>query len=309
MSTFKPSRRTEEALRHLNKLKPFDGWSADLYVGSDGKRKVALRRRNAPLTERGFEDIVLDSKGTGCIVGITTYITSSAEKGSPKHGRGAILVERDGSVFRTQKDVRVTLQGDDGPYAEEVLNESRERMRNDRERARAAQARKRERSSVSESAASSATLSDEQNMQLITAAMYVVAVIMTVKLLSTVLFSLWVAILPVAFVYAVHTCPSNDTFDAKKELKRVMRGEKLPDDHPEKPKDWLSKSIARVAASVGTELATSLGYEVCLNNILGACTVATVRVPSTEMDFYWIGALGKWYYLMQRQIPRNNKSD
>ena len=36
----------------------------------------------------------------------------------------------------------------------------------------------------------------------------------------------------------------------------------LPENHPDKPKDdWLSSTIARVTASVATELATSLGYE------------------------------------------------
>lgn len=296
--SFKPSRRTEDAVRYLNRVKPVDGWSADLYVSSEGKKKVALRRRNATLCDAGFEDIVLDSKGTGCVVGITTYIPSGV---SPKYGRGTTLVEKDGTVCRKQKDVRVTLQ-DEKPNAEEVLNSSRERMRNDRERARAAVAsRNQEGSAVRNN--STGGLSDEQNQQLMTVAMYAVAAAVVVKVLSAILFSLWLAVLPVAFVYAVHTCPSNESFDAKKLLKRVMRGDQLPEDHPDKPKDWLSRSIARVAASVGTELATSLGYEIDLMNIGGACTIATVRVPSVEQDFYWIGAFGNWHYLMQRKIP------
>lgn len=295
---FKPSRRTEEAIRYLNRIKPVDGWSADLYVSSEGKKKVTLRRRNAPLCDAGFEDIILDSKATGCVVGITTYIPAG---GSPKYGRGIVLVEKDGTVCRTQRDVRVTLH-EEKPDADEVLTASRERMRNDRERARASvAARDRERSSAGSNATNG--MSDEQNMQLVTAAMYAVAAAAAIKILSAVLFSLWLAVLPVVFVYAVHTCPSNESFDAKKMLKRVMRGEQLPDNHPDKPKDWLSRSIARVAASVGTELATSLGYEIDLMNIAGACTIATVRVPSTELDFYWIGAFGKWHYLMQRKIP------
>lgn len=104
----------------------------------------------------------------------------------------------------------------------------------------------------------------------------------------------------------MHTCPGEESFDVKKELKRVLRGDKLPDGHPDKPKDWLSRSIARVAASVGTELVTSLGYEVSLDNFVGACTVACVRVPSADMDFYWIGLFGKWRFIMQRRIPVDN---
>eukprot|EP00567_Pseudictyota_dubia_P011234 CAMPEP_0197437820 /NCGR_PEP_ID=MMETSP1175-20131217/4969_1 /TAXON_ID=1003142 /ORGANISM="Triceratium dubium, Strain CCMP147" /LENGTH=310 /DNA_ID=CAMNT_0042967435 /DNA_START=92 /DNA_END=1024 /DNA_ORIENTATION=+ len=305
---FKPSRRTEEAIRHLNRVKPVDGWSADLYVSSEGTKKVSLRRRNAALSDDGFEDIVLDSNGSGCVVGITTYISAAGGGTSKKqYGRGVTLVERDGTVCRTQRDVRVTLPQEEKPSAEDVLNASRERMRNDRERARAAVAARDQGHSATASVnGNTSGLTDEQNMQLLTAAMYAVAAAFALKILSE-LLSLWLVFLPLAFLYAIQTCPSNESFDAKKELKRVMRGEKLPENHPEKPKDWLSKSIARVTASIGTELATSLGYEVCLNNIYGAFIVATVRVPSTELDFYWIGAFGKWHYLMQRPMPADKR--
>lgn len=41
---------------------------------------------------------------------------------------------------------------------------------------------------------------------------------------------------PLAGLYLMSTCPSDDSFEGKRELKRVLRGEKLPEDHPDKPK-------------------------------------------------------------------------
>ena len=41
---------------------------------------------------------------------------------------------------------------------------------------------------------------------------------------------------PLAGLYLMSTCPVDESFDAKRELKRVLRGEKLPADHPDKPK-------------------------------------------------------------------------
>lgn len=37
-------------------------------------------------------------------------------------------------------------------------------------------------------------------------------------------FIVYILAFPLAFFYAVQQCPSNESFDAKKELKRVMRG-------------------------------------------------------------------------------------
>lgn len=40
---------------------------------------------------------------------------------------------------------------------------------------------------------------------------------------------------PAMGFYLFTTCPTNASFDGKKELKRVLRGDKLPNDHPAKP--------------------------------------------------------------------------
>lgn len=96
------------------------------------------------------------------------------------------------------------------------------------------------------------------------------------------------------------TCPSNASFDAKRELKRVLRGAHLPEDHPEKPKTWLEKTTAKITASVTTELATVTGYEVNMMSLAGCVSIACVRVPSVGRECYWVGVCNCWYYVMQR---------
>jgi hypothetical protein len=44
------------------------------------------------------------------------------------------------------------------------------------------------------------------------------------KLLYSVLFAAWIVAFPLAYLYAASQCPSDSSFDAKKELKRVLRG-------------------------------------------------------------------------------------
>jgi hypothetical protein len=65
----------------------------------------------------------------------------------------------------------------------------------------------------------------------------------------------------------------------------------------------LRQTFARVTASVATELATGLGYEIEMFPLAGAAYVAAVRVPSSNTDFYWVGAVGRWYYVYSREIP------
>jgi len=36
----------------------------------------------------------------------------------------------------------------------------------------------------------------------------------------------------------------------------------LPEDHPNKPRDWLSKTLTKVSASISTEVAMTMGLEV-----------------------------------------------
>ena len=49
---------------------------------------------------------------------------------------------------------------------------------------------------------------------------------------------LYLILLPLVYFYGLQTCPTVESFDAKKELKRVLRGHHLPEDHPNKPKGF-----------------------------------------------------------------------
>ena len=113
---------------------------------------------------------------------------------------------------------------------------------------------------------------------------------------------LYVLALPVLYFYLVQNCPSDESFDAKKELKRVMRGHHLPEDHPDKPKGFLSETLARLSATVTPEVATGLGYEITMISMAGAAKVACVRVPAAKMDYYWAGLAGRWYYVYSNEL-------
>jgi hypothetical protein len=109
-------------------------------------------------------------------------------------------------------------------------------------------------------------------------------------------------VLPFLYLYLVQTCPPLSSFDAKKELKRVLRGHHLPDDHPEKPKGFLGQTFARLQATVATELATGLGYEIEVQNLAGAALLACVRVPAAKKNCYWVGAAHKWWYVCSTEM-------
>lgn len=59
---------------------------------------------------------------------------------------------------------------------------------------------------------------------------------------------------------------------------------------------------ARLSATLTTELATLPGYEQEMIPCAGAAHVAIMRVPSTKMECYWIGAAGGWHYIYSREL-------
>ena len=293
------------ALRHLRRVKPEDGWSADTYLSSRGRRMVRLKRRNVALGDRGgYEDLVHDSEGSGSVVGLTGYVDPVR-----KYGRGEVLVEAGGEVCRVPREAaRVTMAapasgpsggavgvggGGGAPSAgaqgaapldpEAVLRVGLEAI-----------------SALLRGEA----LTPDQNGGLARLVLGLAGLALVLRAVLSVLFGLWILILPLAYLYGVQTCPDPDSFDAKRELKRVLRGANLPEDHPDRPRGWLAENLARAAASVTTELAAGLGgYTTTLRSWLGgAVTVATVRVPGMNATCYWVGAFGRWTYVMQREI-------
>lgn len=108
---------------------------------------------------------------------------------------------------------------------------------------------------------------------------------------------------PLALLYLSASCPSNDSFDARRELKRVLRGDALPENHPDKPKGFFSKVVSNVSAAIETTAATGLGYTVEMIDVVGVFRVAIVRSPTLKKDYYWLGAINRWRFLYEREHP------
>jgi hypothetical protein len=148
----------------------------------------------------------------------------------------------------------------------------------------------------------------EQHKQMLQMAGGAVACAVAVRVVLQTLTVLYVLAVPALYVYLVSTCPSEDSFDAKQQLKRVLRGAHLPENHPDKPKGMLSEALARLQATVATELATLPGYEVTQTSVVGAVLVSCVRVPTAAMDFYWVGAANRWFYVTSVQLSNDENS-
>lgn len=68
----------------------------------------------------------------------------------------------------------------------------------------------------------------------------------------------------------------------------------------------MSETFARINATLTTELATGFGYEIEMFPLAGAAYVATVRVPASKMECYWVGACNRWYFVYSRELPNAN---
>jgi hypothetical protein len=267
------SHSSKEALLHLKKIKPYEGWSLETHRST---KEVRLLRRSVPLTDNFFRDIHYDPVSDN-VVGILT-------KGPP--AKAQILVDSTGRpIGRTPAIVNITTW----PPGVRSSASTSTSTPTTTERTRTPEP----------------TLSDDQNRELVKYAAFAIGSAIALRVLMSAFFYLYILAFPAVFLYAVQTMPSLESFDAKKELKRVMRGDYLPDDDVNKPKGWLNKTIARATASVTTELATGLGYEVSIMPIIGVAQLATVTVPSVNRSFYWVGAFGKWRYTYSMELESN----
>ena len=152
------------------------------------------------------------------------------------------------------------------------------------------------------------SLSDAQNRDLVMYGGAAVVSAVLFRMLASSISSLSILLVPIGFFYLLSTCPIAESFDAKRELKRILRGHHLPEDHPDKPRGILSETIARIQASVTAEIATLPGYEVTMVPIAGAALIVCVRVPSVEKDFYWIGAAKRWTYFYEINIRNDGNA-
>lgn len=310
------SKKVEEAILHLKSIKPYDGWSADTYVNEKDEELITLRRRNVPLSSTGFTSIVHDENESNCVVGITSMIGETA---STWFCRGVVLVEKDGTVARDPRDVRVTVPKKSRSTMGLDREQVKEQCHKNIEMARRAW-KKREGEDKSSSSGNSSAVEDPlvgfsflENLfgnllldmnnpsdvgkliLLLICAMTVLRILVTFRILVNII------VLPLLILYGIQTCPTHESFDAKKEFKRVLRGHHLPEGHEDKPaNDWLSRTVARVTASVTAEAATAIGYEVSFYSMGGICTVASVQLPAMNKELYWLGIFGSWRYILQR---------
>ena len=98
------------------------------------------------------------------------------------------------------------------------------------------------------------------------------------------------------------TIPTEESFDARKELKRVKRGKHLPDGHRDKPKSWAEKKLKNIQTAVTTGLTEAVnGYDVKFES-LGICKLAIVRDLTTGEVCCWAGVLGKWRFELGQKL-------
>lgn len=230
------------ALTHLRRLRPLDGYAAESYISLSGKPLVQLKRRNVPLKDEGFLDLVVHNSR---VIGIQ-ILTSSGNV-----GRGLILVNEDGSPCATDDSPITVNMADVGTTNSAAASFTRR--------------------SSSGAAAYNAPpptnpLSNIDNENILQYGIMGLLALVVLKILVNALSSLAFLLLPLLYFYASANLPSIESFDAKKELKRVMRGAHLPEN--QQPKGWVEQKLNRLAASISTELATSLGYEVRVTDYL-----------------------------------------
>ena len=221
----------QEALSHLKGLKPLGGWTIESKKGA-----FRLKRRNIAITDSYFLDIHHDKK-SGCVVGMLSK------------NQAQVLVDKDGKLVGSKTEI-VTVSAYD-PNKKTVTSSTTTSSRP---------------SATATTTTNNNTnvLTEEENKQLLQYAMYAVGAAIVLRIMMQTMATLSLLLVPCLYFYALQTCPRESSFDAKKELKRILRGHHLPENHPDKPKNFFDKTFSRISAAVATELATGLGYELSM---------------------------------------------
>jgi hypothetical protein len=213
------SASTQAALKHLKKIKPSDGWASES-KSTGSVNTVRLLRRNVPLTDSYFLDLHYDTV-SGYVVGILTPNRDGLaqsqvlvdENGTPQ-GRKTVLLR-----------VSTWTPGTSPPKTSGSSSSS------------SSTARSAPRSSAAATdTTSTGTLSLEENKELLKYVAYGIGLAVASRFIFSAMFGLYVLAFPIVYLYLVQNCPKPETFNAKKELKRVLRGAHLSEDNPNKPK-------------------------------------------------------------------------
>lgn len=272
--------RTAAAVNHLRQLRPFDGYTAEAYLSSSGKKLVRLKRRNVTLKDDDeFLDIVVVTN-TNRVIGIQ-ILTASGHV-----GRGVVIVDENGKP-----------SNDDSQITVDMTNELISTASNNNHSSAA-------RSQQQVPTTNPLLSNNIDNEMILQYGIMAFGGLLLLKIIVNALSSLVFLLLPFLYFYAASTCPTTDSFDAKKELKRVMRGAHLPEE--QQPKGFFEQGLNRLAASISTEIATSLGFEVRMTEYFGVAKMSVVEVPVAGFEYYWIGAINRWQYIGQRELKTKN---
>lgn len=234
------AQRSEQALLHLKRLKPYDGWAIDTYTSIQNETKTMLKRRNIPLSKKGFDCIVYDSHDSKCVIGITSSIGDTENS---EFCRGVVLVDKHGNVVRDEKVVRIMLKKIDSSTTATTTNDAgkkewdykemmNSKVKNLNAAREAIQQRQRTQTTRTSSFNSSddttkpilPNISEEQTSELARLGLMAIGGITVMRIFSAMFFSVYIFVIPLVILYAMADCPTLDSFDAKKELKRVLRG-------------------------------------------------------------------------------------
>mmetsp|Transcript_13587 Transcript_13587/g.14646 ORF Transcript_13587/g.14646 Transcript_13587/m.14646 type:complete len:220 (+) Transcript_13587:56-715(+) len=167
---------------------------------------------------------------------------------------------------------------------------------------------------VNDPLSSSKTTKEEQEKLMKDAVLALSAICGAFIVLKTLAASItvYLAMLPVIYMYGLNTCPPTSSFDAKDQLRMVFRGDALPDDHPSKPKSStgvggaFQQFFQDAKAVITSELATLPGYSVDINSLAGAALFATVTMPTADLECYWVGCNHRWYYWGSKKLSEVN---
>ena len=222
------TQETEQAIQHLKSLKPYDGWLAETYTNTQGKELVVLKRRNVPLSKSGFEGLLYDENGTKCVIGIS-HVIGSAEKSS--YVRGVVLVEKNGIVAKEQREIRAKIKNESSSYlGKKKKTKDSPKVAETNNRGVTSQQRGTRRqhlgaANVRRNAPSDANpLNNDEHGEIVKLGLIFIGVATLMRIVASVFASIYFIVLPLVLLYAMQTCPSHEEFDAKKELKRVLRG-------------------------------------------------------------------------------------
>ena len=313
---------SDAALEHLKRIKPTDGWSVQTSSsgagglgGSGGGRGVRLCRRTIPLTDNAFLDIHYDD-ATGQVVGVMTEDGSTCQ----------VLIDRSGRPLPRQEK-KIISSSSSYPVAATNNRQRQQQRGRSTTPSTTTTTNNNNRTATAPGGGTGGAgldgvisaigdmfgnLTPEERQVVEMYLKYVLVGIVALIMIRALAMSsvVFVVIFPLLYLYGITTCPPMASFDAKKELKRVMRGHHLPQDHPDNPtnKSMFEQWTTRIAASVTAELATFPGYEIEMTPLGGAAIWTEVKVPTANLLAYWLGANHRWYYIGSREIePRQRR--